>query len=93
MFKSILLTLVLCLIFISNIHADSLYTEKIDIRYEIGTDGTIFEIQNTSIIKDGSIIAGKTHRIIYIPGSDLSNASQRIKDLASVLWSQDKKEK
>jgi hypothetical protein len=45
------------------------------------------QIREANIIeKDGVTVAKTFHRYVLTPGDDISNKEQRIKDIASVVW-------
>jgi hypothetical protein len=45
------------------------------------------QIREANIIeRDGAIVAKTFHRYVLTPGDDVSEKEQRIKDIASVVW-------
>jgi hypothetical protein len=50
----------------------------------------ILEARHTTVVeRDGVVIAKSHHRGSFVPGDDLTNADDKIKDIAGVVWTPD----
>ena len=62
---------------------------------EITTEITIDRYKNIlqrdiiSIVEDGKILTETYHRSSYMPGTDVTNAHQMVKDHSAIAWTPD----
>lgn len=63
--------------------------EKVIDKIEVLENGTIQVREATRIVKDGSIVAQTFHRWGFIPGSDVSFMPNNVKEIASLVWTEE----
>lgn len=62
-------------------------TEKTEVEsVEVLSDFALIVKEVTTILRDGVALARSESRWCAQPGDDVSNAPQRVKDLAAALW-------
>jgi len=64
-------------------------TERPEILLTILDDGQIEYRQTRVILEDGNILTKTHHRQVLEPGQDVSSFPKRIKDVTSVVWTQE----
>lgn len=64
----------------------STYSEKIEYKEEILPNQVIQLRTATVVLKDGEEVGRQYHRSVFTPGSDLSEAPEEVKAIASALW-------
>ena len=62
------------------------YTERQELKEEILPNQTIQLRVATVIERDGEEVGRQYHRSVFTPGSDLSEAPEEIKAIASAIW-------
>lgn len=66
----------------------SLEKVKVLDQIEIKANGVIFVKELNQIIEDGQIISSIPHRTSYVPGSDISEAIDQVKEAAAIFWTE-----
>ncbi len=64
----------------------SVYTEQETYQVEVTELGHLQVRKATRVLKDGVEISKAYHRHVLVPGSDLTNEVQKVKDIAQVIW-------
>ena len=62
------------------------YSERIEYKKDILPNQVIQLRTATVVLKDGEEVGRQYHREVFSPGSDLSEAPEEVKAIASVLW-------
>ncbi len=62
------------------------YTERLELKEEILPDQTIQLRVATVVERDGEEVGRQYHRSVFTPGSDLSEAPDEVKAIATALW-------
>ena len=62
------------------------YTERLELKEEILPNQTIQLRVATVVERDGEEVGRQYHRSVFTPGSDLSEAPEEVKAIASALW-------
>ena len=62
------------------------FTEKQEYKIEVLANGTL-QIRRADIVLKDDVEVGRTyHRHVLMPGDDVTNEVQRVKDVAAVTW-------
>ena len=63
------------------------FTERSEYKLEIIPPHNIIQCRRADIVeKDGVEVGRQYHRMVYVPGSDLSEACPEVVAVAGVLW-------
>jgi len=66
------------------------FTERSEYKLEIIPPHNIIQCRRADIVdKDGVEVGRKYHRMVHVPGSDLSNACAEVVAVAGALWTAD----
>jgi hypothetical protein len=66
------------------------FTERSEYKLEILPPHNIIQCRRADIVeKDGVEVGRKYHRMVYVPGSDLSAACAEVVAVAGALWTAD----
>ena len=64
----------------------ALYIEREELKEEILPNQTIQLRVATVVERDGEEVGRQYHRSVFTPGSDLSEAPEEVKAIASAIW-------
>ena len=65
------------------------FTEKQEYKIEVLENGTLQVRRADIVLKDGTEVGRQFHRHVLVPGADVSNEVQRVKDVAAATWTAD----
>ena len=65
------------------------FTEAQEYKIEVLENGTLQVRRSDIVLKDDVVVGRQYHRHVLLPGDDVSNEVQRVKDVATVTWTPD----
>ena len=65
------------------------FTEKQEYKIEVLENGTLQVRRADIVLKDDVEVGRQFHRHVLVPGADVSNEIQRVKDVAAATWTAD----
>jgi len=65
------------------------FTEAQEYKIEVLENGTLQIRRADIVLKDGTEVGRQFHRHVLMPGDDVSNEVQRVKDVAAATWTAD----
>ena len=62
------------------------FTETQKYKIEVNEDFSIGVRRADIVLKDGTEVGRTYHRICYMPGSDVTSATQEVQNVAAAVW-------